>query len=52
MAFSIYITMIKSKGMEEAGSVTRGKKEELHTSLYLIGDSEESSCKRSVVEWD
>jgi hypothetical protein len=44
--------MIKSKGMEEAGSVTRGKKEELHTSLYLIGDSEESSCKRSVVEWD
>jgi hypothetical protein len=44
--------MIKSKGMEEAGSITRRKEEELHTSLYLIGESEESNCKRSVGELD
>jgi hypothetical protein len=54
VVFSIYeyFTIIKSKGMEEAGNVTRRRKEELHTSLYLIGESEESSCKRSVGEWD
>jgi hypothetical protein len=46
------LQMIKSKGMEEVVSVTRRKEEELHTSLYLIGESEESSCKRSVGEWD
>jgi hypothetical protein len=32
--------MVKSKRMEEAGSVTRRKKEELHTFLYLIGEFE------------
>jgi len=52
VVFGIYFTMIKSKGMEETGSVTRRKEEELLTSLYLIGDAEESSCKRSVVESD
>jgi hypothetical protein len=52
VVFNIYFTMIESKGMEEPGSVARRKKEELHTSLYLIGESEESSCKGYVGEWD
>ena len=50
MVFTIYFTMIKSK--KDGVGWECNTQEELHTSLYLIGDAEESSCERSVVESD